>query len=197
LTNNALVLQSTSANKAADLATVQGLLNTGRDGGLWDGNGLTSSTAQATRTAKGFELTALAAVRNDQLAQPLTTFDGQSVNSNSILVKYTYVGDTNLDGVISVSDYAAIDTTFLLHTATPTWVNGDFNGDGVVNYLDYALIDQAYRAQSGALAEGMIAEHAAEFGAAYLSVMASPVPEPSTLVLLGAVGLLIGKRRRS
>jgi hypothetical protein len=55
------------------------------------------------------------------------------------------IGDANLDGVVNVDDYLAIDRGYLLHLTG--WANGDFSGDGVVNAADFALIDQAYGIQ--------------------------------------------------
>jgi hypothetical protein len=60
-------------------------------------------------------------------------------------VKYTYVGDTNLDGAVNGADYQQIDSGFGLHLTG--WQNGDFNYDGVINGDDYALADNAYNTQ--------------------------------------------------
>ena len=40
-------------------------------------------------------------------------FDGQDVDSNCILVKYTWNGDMNVDGVVNAEDYFLIDSAFL------------------------------------------------------------------------------------
>jgi hypothetical protein len=77
----------------------------------------------------------------------VSTFDGQSVGSADVLVKYTYFGDANLDGTVNATDYIAIDNGF--NSSGNSWVNGDFNYDGVVNGDDYSLIDNAYNTQGG------------------------------------------------
>jgi hypothetical protein len=80
-----------------------------------------------------------------------STFDGQSVNTDDVLVKYTFFGDADLSGVVDASDYTLLDNGFNSQgTATPLtgWFNGDFNGDGLINGDDYTLIDNAYNTQS-------------------------------------------------
>jgi len=37
-------------------------------------------------------------------------FSGQTVDATTILVKYTYRGDANLDGSLDIDDYTAIDS---------------------------------------------------------------------------------------
>ncbi|MBC7785428.1 MAG: S8 family serine peptidase [Burkholderiales bacterium] len=64
----------------------------------------------------------------------------------SVLVKYTWRGDTNLTQSIDGSDYALADTGF---TGGGTgWFYGDVNYDGVINGSDYALIDTGFSSQS-------------------------------------------------
>jgi hypothetical protein len=139
-------------------------------GGLWNAQGITSSTAAANTQ----HLTALGIILNDNgSGVPIyNTFDGQAVDVNSILVKYTYYGDANLDGVVNGADYA------LMNTGLSGWRNGDFNYDGAINATDFALIDNAFNFQGGPLAFG-------ELGS--LSSLPT-VPEPSSalLFLLGA-----------
>ena len=67
-------------------------------------------------------------------------FGGATVDGSSVLIKYTYAGDGNLDGEINADDYASID----FYAGTPGasgYGNGDFNYDGVINADDYSLID--------------------------------------------------------
>jgi hypothetical protein len=108
-------------------------------------------------------------------------------------VKYTYYGDTNLDGVVDGSDYSRIDNGYLSNGALTGWFNGDFNYDGVINGSDYTLIDNAFNTQGAQLAaEVSISAEIAGSGAT------SAVPEPATLGIcaMGALALL-GRRRRT
>ncbi len=114
--------------------------------GKWTGStGITSSAAAANgNTALGVELDS-----NGSEAL-LNTFDGQNVGSADVLIKYTYYGDANLDGVVNGSDYTLIDNGF--NNGRTGWHNGDFNYDGVVNGDDYTLIDNAFNTQASPLA---------------------------------------------
>jgi hypothetical protein len=65
---------------------------------------------------------------------------GRTVDATSVLVKYTYAGDANLDGEIDADDYAWIDFYSQI-PGSSSYVHGDFNLDGKINADDYALID--------------------------------------------------------
>jgi len=57
------------------------------------------------------------------------TWAGQTVTGTNTLVMYTYGGDANLDGKVSISDYGKIDFGISIPGASG-WYNGDFNYDG-------------------------------------------------------------------
>ncbi|MEA2734647.1 MAG: hypothetical protein QOE14_1098, partial [Humisphaera sp.] len=71
------------------------------------------------------------------------------VTATTIIVKYTYAGDANLDGIISGDDYSTID--FYVGTSADGYSNGDFNYDGIVSGDDYSTIDFNYAAQGAPL----------------------------------------------
>jgi hypothetical protein len=88
----------------------------------------------------------------------LPTFDGESVDSNTVLLKYTYYGDRDLDGDIDADDYAGIDGGFAnranannLTFPRQPWRDGDINLSGAVNSDDYFLIDSAFSNQTAVL----------------------------------------------
>jgi len=62
-------------------------------------------------------------------------FDGLPVNGSDVLVRYTYSGDADLDGVVGTSDFTALSTNF--NAQNSVWAAGDFNYDGKVNALDF------------------------------------------------------------
>ena len=94
---------------------------------------------------------------------------------SDVLVKYTYYGDTDFNGVVNFDDYARIDGGF--NNNRSGWLNGDFDYIGGVNFDDYALIDLSFNTQGATL---------------------RPVPEPTCTMLLPALGALAaGIRRRA
>jgi hypothetical protein len=182
LNNNDLIVHGGS------ISTVTSEVATGYNGGQWNGNGVMSGAAASDST----HLTALGTIQNsvngNQNGTALyTSFDEVSVISTDVLVKYTYYGDTNLDGKVDGSDYTRIDNGYLTHASG--WFNGDFNYDGVINGSDYTLIDNAFNTQ-GAQLTAQVAVPTAEIAAS------SAVPEPIALPMLGFAAAMLSRRRR-
>jgi hypothetical protein len=73
------------------------------------------------------------------------------VGEHDVLLKFTYTGDGNLDGIVSFDDYAAMDAAFFQTIAVLGWATGDVNNDGVIDFDDYAAVDQAFFNQFGVL----------------------------------------------
>ena len=126
---------------ASGLTTVSKLVAAGFAGGTWAGTGIASSAAAADPA----HVSALATVLGSTAA--VTTVDGTSLGSTDVLVRYTYYGDANADGVVNAADYVRTDTGFV--TRLTGWANGDFNYDGSVDGSDYSLIDNAFNRESG------------------------------------------------
>ena len=64
----------------------------------------------------------------------------------SILVKYTYYGDADFNGLVNFDDYSRTDAGF--NGESNGWLNGDYDGNGIVNFDDYSLIDLAFNTQA-------------------------------------------------
>jgi hypothetical protein len=64
-----------------------------------------------------------------------TTFAGQTISLPSVLLRYTYQGDANLDQQVNTVDFTQLATNF--NMANANWSLGDFNNDGRVNALDF------------------------------------------------------------
>ncbi|MCY2953030.1 MAG: hypothetical protein NTU53_13795, partial [Planctomycetota bacterium] len=98
--------------------------------------------------------TAVGSVLNGYPNNPnWTTFAAHTVQKGDVLLKYTWAGDGDFNGVINADDYHRIDSGYI--TQVGGYYNGDLNYDGVVNADDYFLIDSAYIGQSGPLAAGL------------------------------------------
>src|SRR6185295_9304644 len=111
-------------------------VQSGRNGGSWNGNGIITSSASGSLTTLGV---ATGAQAKGIGAGATAVWNGQTVTGSDTLVMYTYGGDANLDGKINVDDYGHIDTSIPLGLSG--WFNGDFNYDGKINVDDYGIID--------------------------------------------------------
>lgn len=210
LNDNDMVIRSNSIQKATLLSDVTGWVKKGlnlENNGYWNGPGITSTTAITAAHAA----TALGAIVNDDgTGTPLyATFSGVSdLDANTMLVKYTWFGDSDLDGKITRADYMMLDVGAAAGGGKSGWRWGDFNYDGTINGLDYALIDNAalYGGTTTTLADQMITLHSATLGADYTSALAAlengtffntSVPEPGTtaLVVAALAGWTLRRRR--
>jgi hypothetical protein len=128
---------------------VSGQIAQGRNQGTWSGNGIRTGMPQATTLATTLgvaEASEVLGLSGNQTA----LWDGQTVDSTTVLVKYTYTGDANLDGKIDADDYAWIDY-YSQSPASKTYNRGDFNYDGAINADDYAMVDLMAIEQDGPL----------------------------------------------
>jgi autotransporter-associated beta strand protein len=164
---------------------VTGMVAAGRNGGTWNGGGITTSMPDALN----FLTTVAVAYAGEALSLGATQtqmWGGQIVKGSDTLVMYTYAGDLNVDGVINADDYALID----LYSQAPGasgYGHGDINYDGAINADDYATIDLNIARQG----DPILVRPAAQ-GSKSLVV----VPEPAMgLIALGA-GALCRRRRR-
>ncbi len=193
LSNNDLDVQGGS------LASLTSQIHEGYNAGRWNGaGGIISTTAAADTT----HLTTLGIIQNNQSGIALFTaakpFDTYTPAANDILLKYTYYGDTNLDGKVDGSDYSRIDSAFIADKTNPTaqtgWYNGDFNYDGVINGSDYTLIDNAFNTQGASVAATLASPTAV---ATDQIAATAAVPEPASLALLAIAAAAMLSRRKT
>jgi hypothetical protein len=114
---------------------VTGAIQSGYAGGTWTGNGIRTSSGSSTTELGVAEASQAFGISGTQTA----AFSGETVDSTSVLVKYTYAGDASMDGKLNVDDYGHIDLN--VNIGTRGWFNGDFNYDGKINVDDYGKID--------------------------------------------------------
>ncbi|CAN5640854.1 hypothetical protein BH09PLA1_BH09PLA1_09910 [soil metagenome] len=112
------------------------------------GGAIRSSTAQAN-PLHNTTLGAMDSSDYESIYGPGASFAGEPISGSAVLVKYTYFGDADFNGVVNFDDYSRIDTGF--STGRSGWLNGDFDGNGIVNFDDYSLIDLAFNTQGSGL----------------------------------------------
>jgi hypothetical protein len=126
---------------ASPLEDVKRWIAAGYNGMTWTGNGLASSAAALAPITYG-----LGYAQNNMLLAPYKSFAGQPVDSSSVLVKYTYAGDLNLDGCVDDNDVAILG----LHydggaVNTHSWSQGDLFGyDGRIDDNDVSILGLTY-----------------------------------------------------
>lgn len=155
-----LLIDYTGADPyAAMLASIRNAY----DDGKWGGTGILSSSIVA-----GTSL----AIYDNRIGTK-SSFDGIAADPTSVFVKYTWIGDANLDGVVNSVDLAAMSAT------GTTWQSGDFNYDGKVNADDYAL----FMLESASSSSRNISEL---------------LPEPSWLIawMVGMLAILPARKRQ-
>jgi hypothetical protein len=111
----------------------------------------------------------------------LTSFRGELVDANSVIVAYTLTGDVDLDGRITSRDYFAIDAGRALRRIGYAFGDFDYSG-GPADAADYLLIDRAFLWQQGG---------------APVVLAAGAVPEPSCFILVLAALPLARRLRKS
>jgi len=189
--NNNLVINFGSPS-SDPVAAIAGYLATGYFNGSWTGAGINSSTAAdtpSTQFAVGY------ADGNTDV--------GTAAAPNQILVKYTLVGDANLDGIVNFADLAAVLKNF--QQADTDWAQGNFGyvpfgslkasttfadlADVLKNFLQVAPGAGAGETLGGT-AQGLSA-------GVQIQSTVTALPEPTSLSLLaaGAAGLLRRRRR--
>lgn len=171
LAKNHLIVNYGSTTPYAD---IKHWLTVGRNGGSWNGAGLSSSAAAADPAdfALGYA---------DAGTLGITSFGGQSVGS-AVLARWTLLGDATLDGTVNFNDLARLSQHY---NGPGDWEDGDFDYNGVVDFTDLVALSQHYNMS--------LPPPAAPVPAALL---ASAVPEPASAATLLAAAATLGLRVR-
>ena len=78
---------------------------------------------------------------------PRSAFD-----ATSVLVKYTYYGDADLSGQVTLDDFGQFLNGFQNQsTVAQTWLNGDFDYSGLVTLDDFGQFLHGFQNQGGPL----------------------------------------------
>jgi hypothetical protein len=165
---------------------VSGLVQSGRNGGSWNGNGIVTSQTQAL----GGNYTSIGVARASDVRPSTATatalWNGQTITGTDTLVMYTYGGDATLDGKINIDDYVKIDSG--IAAGLTGWSNGDFNYDGKVSIDDYITVIDANIGNQGP-ALGTSAGLQSSSGV-------SAIPEPASGMAICLVSVVAVSRRR-
>ncbi len=183
LANNHMFIDYGTGSDPA--ATIAGYLKSGYNGGHWNGPGIISTVAQ---TATNGHLYGLGwADGKDGVVK--------SLSSGELEIKYTLLGDANLDGSVNGSDFSILAANFGL--GVTNWDQGNFLFSSSVNGSDFsALATNFGQGDSGADVSVSPADIAALDAFAAANGLAAPVigavPEPASvgLALMAGTGLL-------
>jgi hypothetical protein len=176
-----VVQASSAAAKPGALSDLASAIRAGSNGGLWNGKGITSSTAagDSAHVAVGVF---------DNAILNLTNFGGAgNVDSNSILVAASHLGDANRSGVVDIQDQSLVTNNW--QKPSNNWAAGDLNLDGIVDIQDLTLVTNNWQ-QTSSLSLGIGSDSA-------LSITTQSVPEPSTVAALAVPAALLIRRKRS
>jgi hypothetical protein len=122
-----------------------GLIAAAYNFGAWDKPGIKTMMPDALG---GLTTLALARAADILFLNPGETgmWNGEVVTADAVLIKYSYAGDGNLDGLVDAADYGAIDN-WVQFPGTDGYANGDFNFDGIIDAADYGIIDNSIQLQ--------------------------------------------------
>ena len=182
--NNHVILNYGSGTDP--ISSIAALLKTGFNGGTWNGAGGIVSSAAAVTPGYGLGY-----------ADSADTGNPAGLSSGTLEIKYTLLGDTNLDGVVNAVDFGILAANF--NKGVTGWDKGDFNYDNVVSAVDFGELAANFNKGATGASVGLPAyDDPAILAFAAANGLLADVPEPASaaLLLLGAVPLLSRRIRR-
>lgn len=114
---------------ADPIPSIRSYLSSGYAGGTWSGTGIVTSAGDSTH-ALGFGDSADGVV--------------PGLAANTILIRFTRVGDVNLDGVVGFADLITVARNY--GKTGRNWDQGDVNYDGAVGFDDLLAVARNYGA---------------------------------------------------
>jgi hypothetical protein len=124
----------------------------------------------------------------------ITMYEGQTVDSTTLVTKSTFGGDANMDGKVDVTDLGALATNWQM---AGEWMAGDFNYDGFIDVTDLGLLATNWQSGVGAGAGSPLSAASFDEALASVGLGGVAVPEPTTLLGFACVAALSRKRRIS
>jgi hypothetical protein len=120
LSNNVMLINYGAADP---IAAISAAIRSGYANGGWNGYGIISSTVQ---THPGYGL---------GYADAVDARNPAGLSAGQLEVKFTLLGDANLDGKVNATDFGIVAAEF--GKTVSGWDMGDFNYDGSVNGTDF------------------------------------------------------------
>ncbi len=106
-----------------------------------------------------------------------STYLGETITADTIVLRYTLKGDANLDRIVNFDDLLKLAASY---NQTGSWSGGDFTSDGVVNFDDLLALAANYNANLSA----------------DWAMAMTLVPEPSAIVAALGMTAVLKRRRR-
>ena len=160
------------------IASIEQWIKDGYAGGAWDGPGIISSAIASTDASTGLSY----GIGYADSADP---GDPAGLPSGEIELKFTLLGDANLDGTVNAEDFTLFSQN--LNASGAVWDEGDFNYDGTVNAEDFTPFS-ANLGQSADQAGTLVP-------ASGISLANVPEPSGPGLALIVAAGVLYRRSR--
>jgi autotransporter-associated beta strand protein len=190
LTNNHVIINYSGGPDP--ISAIYGYLVSGFNGDKWNGPGIISSTAQTLHNGLHYGVGWADGADGTHAVSGLT--------SGEIELKYTLLGDANLDGTVNGSDFSILAANFGL--GVTNWDQGNFLYGSSVNGSDFSALAANFgQGDSGADASVSQADIQALDSFAVANGLQLPaigaVPEPvSGGLLVGAGFAMLARRRR-
>ncbi len=127
LADNAVIVDYTGSSP---FAAIYPLL-AGSAANHWAGGGIVSHTAAGGGSQYAIGLA-------DNGVANLASFAGQSVDGTSVLIRFTYSGDANLDGQVDLTDLSVLAGSWQM--AARQWSQGEADYSGLVDLTDLVLL---------------------------------------------------------
>lgn len=174
LTNNGIAVDYTGSSPLS-------MLRSQIIAGFASGKGIISSSITVGRSIGIAEASELS----------LSSFLGQTVDGSSVLIRYTLLGDADLNGSVNFDDLLRLAQNY--GSASGTWSKGDCNYSGTVDFDDLLTLAQGYGTSLLESGESVFIERA-DFASDW-ALAQSMAPEP---VVAGSILALsaFGYRRR-
>jgi autotransporter-associated beta strand protein len=186
INNNHVIINYGSGSDP--ISSIVALLATGYAAGSWNGaGGIISTAAVANSASYGLGYADSADAGNPA-----------HLASGTIEIKYTLLGDTDLNGVVNGIDFGILAANF--NKSVSRWDQGDFNYDNIVNGIDFGSLAANFnKGASGASFGASALSDPALVTFAQANGLMADVPEPGAIAVFAALeaGLLLRRRRNA